>query len=457
MKKHLFPLLLLAACLTTGLQAQTNKFRVDTLISNGPANKLIDLVFLAEGYTESELPKFLDDAKVSMEGFFRQEPFTRYREYFNVIAISSISNETGAGRTPDEPIDNIFGTCFGTNGSDRLLWPTKSDVVAAVLSANYPAYDVAALIVNSSTYGGAGGNILTFSTHFESCELFYHEFGHTFASLADEYWPGSGSEKANMTAESDPDKVKWKNWVGTDGVGVYPYEGGPEAAKWYRPHQGCRMRVLGVDYCDVCRETIVERIHSKVNCIFDFTPARNKTLNFNDEPMDFSIELLNPEPNTLKIEWLLDGEVYDKDKTTCQLDAATLASLDDKQHTFVASVEDTTAFVRVDDHAARHARTIKWNIKRDPKSGIEVRASEASYTLSSTFFTTNLTVTSREAQREGMSVQLVDLSGRPVLTQAWGNAPQCLLQTSGLPAAAYVLRVVTPQGATAYATKVVKR
>ena len=71
-----------------------------------------------------------------------------------------------------------------------------------------------------------------------------HELGHTTANLADEYFAGASyaREYANMTAESDPEKVRWKRFIGKNGVGVYEYDNGGDG--WYRPHENCKMRFL---------------------------------------------------------------------------------------------------------------------------------------------------------------------------------------------------------------------
>ncbi len=66
------------------------------------------------------------------------------------------------------------------------------------------------------------------SLNNESLEMMLHELGHTVADLADEYFAGASyaREYANMTAESDPEKVRWSRFIGKNGVGVYEYDNG---------------------------------------------------------------------------------------------------------------------------------------------------------------------------------------------------------------------------------------
>ena len=88
--------------------------------------------------------------------------------------------------------------------------------------------------------------------------MMLHELGHTTAKLSDEYFAGASyaAEMPNMTAESDPAKVRWSRFIGKNGVGVYEYDNGGNG--WYRPHQNCKMRFLGKQYafCEVCKEQI---------------------------------------------------------------------------------------------------------------------------------------------------------------------------------------------------------
>ena len=56
----------------------------------------IHLAYLAEGYRPEEMKTFVDDARMSMETLFSYEPFKSNRRYFNVVAVESPSEESGA-------------------------------------------------------------------------------------------------------------------------------------------------------------------------------------------------------------------------------------------------------------------------------------------------------------------------------------------------------------------------
>ncbi|PVY42351.1 M64 family metallopeptidase [Pontibacter virosus] len=259
------------------LLAQAQKFEVDTILYNGPSDKYINFVFLADGYQANELGKYMEDVKGTVDGIFSKPPFRENKGFFNVFAIKVPSKQSGAshpGTANDEgnsnhpvaKVDNYFGSTFDYGGIHRLLVPTNNMAISAVLANNFPEYDQVFVLVNSTYYGGSGGTYATSSTNVQSKEIAIHEIGHSFANLADEYWAGSqyARERPNMTQTSSSETVKWKQWLNNTGVGIYPYE---ESPTWYRPHQRCNMRYLStihevIHFCMVCNDAITKRIAS---------------------------------------------------------------------------------------------------------------------------------------------------------------------------------------------------
>lgn len=136
--------------------------------------------------------------------------------------------------------------------------PVEETTVSPEVTETTDAADFNVVIVNATTYGGSGGDVCVASLNNESLEMMLHELGHTTAKLSDEYFAGASyaAEMPNMTAESDPAKVRWSRFIGKNGVGVYEYDNGGNG--WYRPHQNCKMRSLGKQYafCEVCKEQI---------------------------------------------------------------------------------------------------------------------------------------------------------------------------------------------------------
>ena len=136
--------------------------------------------------------------------------------------------------------------------------PVEETTVSPEVTETTDATDFNVVIVNATTYGGSGGDVCVASLNNESLEMMLHELGHTTAKLSDEYFAGASyaAEMPNMTAESDPAKVRWSRFIGKNGVGVYEDDNGGNGG--YRPHQNCKMRSLGKQYafCEVCKEQI---------------------------------------------------------------------------------------------------------------------------------------------------------------------------------------------------------
>ena len=289
--KHLLIILTLILNPFTGF---TQVFDVEAIKVSGANDKRINLVILSEGYQSSEFSKFKTDAESLVNDMFTQSPFMEYTNYFNVHIIKVPSNESGADhpgtatdvvepKSPLKSVDTYFNATFDAWGYHRFLYyginyadaASAEAKINSVLASNFPTYDVALILVNESEYGGTGGEFPIASTN--SNEISIHELGHSLFNLLDEYYPGDGRlrEDTNATQESNPALIKWKNWLSINNVGIYAYGTSGEAATWYRPHQNCKMRYLGVPFCSVCKEGMVEKIHDLISPIDTYTPVNN--------------------------------------------------------------------------------------------------------------------------------------------------------------------------------------
>lgn len=226
------------------------------------------LMMVGDGFTEAEQEKFYDESKKVADYVMNTSPWDECKDIIKIYAKGVISNQSGAradkAKNQEEADadtrDTYFNTSFWSGGMQRLL-TVGSDgqkKVKEIKDKFLPEADYEVILVNSETYGGSGGSICLASLNTESLEMMLHELGHTVADLADEYFAGASyaHEYANMTAESDPAKVKWARYIGKNGVGVYEYDNGGDG--WYRPHENCKMRFLGKQYafCEVCKEEL---------------------------------------------------------------------------------------------------------------------------------------------------------------------------------------------------------
>jgi hypothetical protein len=405
-------------------QIRAQVFPVDTLLYSGDIGKFINLVIISDGYMENEIAKFHTDAASFESSFFSETPFNNYVNYFNVFTIDVPSPESGAkhpGTAPDcgnanppVPIadpDNYFGSTFDYAAIHRLVVPLYSWEVTDVLATNFPQYDVVLVLVNSPYYGGSGGSFATSTTETSSTEISKHEIGHSFAGLADEYWSGFPGEHPNMTMESDPSLIRWKNWLNYNGIGIYPYPSSPD---WYKPSVNCKMEALYNLFCSVCTEAFVETIHNLVSPVMSFSPDTSSVIGAGEDTVLFSLETVDPVPNTLRRQWSLDGlpAGYNTDSVS-----VAMAALAPGAHHLDALVLDTIDLTRDSLHTVIHLYAVQWDIMKY-YAGVTVGGSSNSVMLDTwpNPFADQMTVTWQADKPATVEIAIVDARGRVIET-----------------------------------------
>lgn len=360
------------------VSAQT--FDVEVIKYSGAEDKRINLVILSDGYQVGELDKFITDATIFTNAMFGQSPFLEYANYFNVYAIKVPSNESGAdhpanatdvnemGATPVF-VDTYFNATFDSFGFHRLLYyeidgnnanNTHAKIIS-VLADNFPMYDQALILVNSPYYGGSGGEFPMASTHVDGKQIAIHELGHSLFNLKDEYLLPDifYAEAINMTQETNTSLVKWKNWIGTNGVNIFPYGNSGIPSTWYKPrHQKCKMEVLNETFCSVCKEGMIEKIHSLISPIDSYTPNED-TVNNPSFPLSFQLNLIKPTPNTLESVWTLNANNFGNNVDDVSILETNLV---EGANTLTTVVTDATSLLKVDNHETLHLYTITWTI-----------------------------------------------------------------------------------------------
>jgi IgA Peptidase M64/Secretion system C-terminal sorting domain len=364
MKSKILVLAFLGLCQMSYSQV----FPVETIVDNGVQNKRVKFVFLGDGYTAAQQPTFITNVTDFKNNLFTQAPFSNYQNFFNIYAIKVPSAESGAdhpGNATDitenltvHPVlaaNTYFNSTFDYAGIHRLVVPQNNGALNSVLVDNFPTFNQAFVFVNSPFYGGSGGFYATSTTEENSNEVSIHEIGHSFGGLADEYNIGGQGERPNRTAVTDPTTIKWKNWLGSNGVGIYPV--GTEG--WQRPHQNCKMNVLDVPFCAVCREAFVNKIYSIVTPIYSFLPSSNAlTIN---ATTNFSANLTLPIPNTLSTNWLLNGTSIATGIDNVNINPATLPA---GNSTLTLFVMDNTTLSRSYLPAAGYVFSQTWTITK---------------------------------------------------------------------------------------------
>ncbi|MGE3820206.1 MAG: M64 family metallopeptidase, partial [Isosphaeraceae bacterium] len=196
------------------------------LHEGGDPHACVDVAIAAEGYTTADRQKLTADLDRYAKLLLSHEPFASLKSRFNLRGVWRPSPESGC----DEPSRGVWkstalGTSFDALGSERYLL-TEDNRALRDVAAHVP-YDALYVMVNHPRYGGGGiyNWCCTFTTDNQwSPYIFLHEFGHSFAALADEYYTSSvaysdfypkGVEptEPNVTALLDPKALKWKDLV----------------------------------------------------------------------------------------------------------------------------------------------------------------------------------------------------------------------------------------------------
>lgn len=251
------------------------------LEKSGDSKEKIDVVFVSEGYTAGEMDVFEKDCYASIKALKMYEPFASMSDRFNFIAVTAPSQQSGVS-IPHKDVwkNTILGSSFDTFYSNRYLTTLHLKNLHDVL-AGLP-YEHIVILANTDNYGGGGiyNSYLMSAAHNEKClPVVAHEFGHSFAGLADEYYYDDSYEvvfpsdaepwEPNITTLVDFES-KWADMLddkvkiptAPTGQNLYTqlgvYEGaGYQSKGVYRPVQECLMKITEAPvFCPVCVRAI---------------------------------------------------------------------------------------------------------------------------------------------------------------------------------------------------------
>lgn len=246
----------------------------------GSSDTCIDVAIVAEGYTATEADAFYAKAEEGTEALFAHEPFASLKQRFNIVAVALPSAESGVS-IPKQGLwkETALGSQFDTFYSDRYLTTLNlrqlNDALVGI------PYEHIIILANTDNYGGGGiynNYTLTAANHPKFRPVVVHEFGHSFAGLADEYYyddqyeeyyyPDTEPWEQNVTTLKDFSS-KWADLLPTgtpiptppdtahmERIGVY--EGGGYQSKGvFCGYQECRMKTNEwPTFCNVCQRAI---------------------------------------------------------------------------------------------------------------------------------------------------------------------------------------------------------
>ncbi len=257
----------------------------------------VDIVLMGDAFSDRLIADGTYECTMrkAMEKFFTEEPYKTYRDFFNVYAVTAVSENEVYDTRSNTALRGYFGGGTQVGGNDGKCFYYALKAISA------SRLDDALMIVmmNSNNYAGTcymysftegdyarGPSVAYFplgsdDATFEA--LLHHEAnGHGFAKLADEYayeanatipegaidyynqLEGFGWWK-NVDFTNDPNKVKWAKFLtdnrySKEGLGIY--EGA--FTYWtgaYRPTENSIMRHNYGGFNAPSREAIYYRIH----------------------------------------------------------------------------------------------------------------------------------------------------------------------------------------------------
>jgi hypothetical protein len=260
-------------------EAPTARAQVFEVHIAGAPHEVLDIAILGEGYTQSEVDDFTTDLEHAAATLLGHAPFKAHRSHISIRGVLLPSPESGC----DEPTRRSFrrtalGVTFNSLGSERYML-TEDNRAVRDLAANVP-YDALVIMVNHDRYGGGGiyNLFCTFTAHSEWADyLLLHEFGHSFAGLADEYYSSSvayndfypeGREpkEPNITALLDPSSLKWRDLVDPGTEIPTPWEKGAfdlEDSKYQEQRKLLNEAIAEASSSDAPADVIAELVEKE--------------------------------------------------------------------------------------------------------------------------------------------------------------------------------------------------
>lgn len=277
---------LLLVSLPAAQAAAVPSFEVVKLVDNGPDDECAVLTIMGDGFTASEQDAFMEMARNVSDGVLNFYPYNQFK--INVYAIKVISNESGMA--PDQYvtavapglvqlIDNYFGGFLSHANvtNDNTVDIFYYNKVWELLDAYGLRRDMPVVLCNTTEYvGSTSHGVVSSAINPDAPNIVIHEIGHVFG-LNDEYdqhvsTPDVVSgfldvferQNPNSTYQSDPASVKWRHWIGYEGIGINRCSEASDGSILYTPRSRvfnpCRMASNTRTFCMVCASHIIGKM-----------------------------------------------------------------------------------------------------------------------------------------------------------------------------------------------------
>lgn len=250
------------------------------VVDNGSSARRFDLLFLPEGYTQAELPRFAAAVDRVVAQLSARPDWGRYWSRVNVWRIDVRSRTSGVSAAEPAELQNTAFSLRRDPTTERLIvaGDRRSMSVATELGQRVSADRI--VIIANTEYGGAGGSVAVAADDARLAGVVAHELGHSLLGLADEYFNEAAPERSdsecareaasapNASSSSDRASLPWSDLVtestplptpsGSGLVGAYL--GGDRCrVHRYHPSESCLMGPrLTAAFCPVCQQALDE-------------------------------------------------------------------------------------------------------------------------------------------------------------------------------------------------------
>lgn len=261
----------------------------------------INVVLMGDAFSDRQIADGTYESvmRQAAEAFFSEEPYTSFKDLFNVYYVNAVSKNEGYVAGGETVFSCYFGEGTYVGGADKLCMQyaqsvgftdeQMQDVLIIVMMNSTKYAGTCSMYYNANCIGdyGRGTSVAYFpiGTSYEdlSATLYHEAGGHGFAKLADEYAYESYGEipdfmildyqrlrknygwYKNTDYVSDPAQVYWSKFIDDsrydfENIGVY--EGACTFWKGaYRPTESSIMRNNSGGFNAPSREAIYYRIH----------------------------------------------------------------------------------------------------------------------------------------------------------------------------------------------------
>jgi len=182
----------------------------------------------------------------------------------------------------------------------------------------------------------------------------------------------------------------------------------------YRPKLNCKMRDLGVPFCEVCIEQHVRSIFDFIDLIDEHTPTANYIELTSNEKRNFTIKQVQLPIGTVTSEWLLDNKVVTSNINSFDVDGAALTL---GRHNLTALVKHISPLVKNDPYNTLQ-RTVNWTIDVKTPTDIHNNSLPVEFTLEQNFpnpFNPSATINYSLPEAGRVTIKVSDVLGREII------------------------------------------